>query len=149
MIRHYNHENINFKEEGMAVHSRILAFKILLTEEPGGLQSMVLQSVGQDWATKHSRAQCYFARRNFRSVECILLLINFALPVGRQLTGMGLAPKVYVPLPASWLRFWGAKGSPSLLLSTVVKKTFKNNVSFNKVPSLIGWMTPRSFSSCL
>ena len=28
----------------MAVHSRILAFKILLTEEPGGLQSMVLQS---------------------------------------------------------------------------------------------------------
>ena len=31
----------------MAVHSRILAWKIIWTEEPGGLQSMVLQSQTQ------------------------------------------------------------------------------------------------------
>ena len=32
-------------EEGMTTHSSILAWKILWTEEPGGLQSMGLQRV--------------------------------------------------------------------------------------------------------
>ena len=35
-------------EKGMATHSSILAWKIPLTEEPGGLQSIVLQRVGHD-----------------------------------------------------------------------------------------------------
>ena len=35
-------------EEGMATHSSILAWRILWTEEPGGLQSMVLQK-SQTW----------------------------------------------------------------------------------------------------
>ena len=34
--------------EGMAVHSSILAWKILWTEEPGRLQSMGSQRVGRD-----------------------------------------------------------------------------------------------------
>ena len=33
-------------EEGMATHSSILAWRILWTEEPGGLQSMGSQKVG-------------------------------------------------------------------------------------------------------
>ena len=33
-------------EEEMATHSSILAWKILWTEEPGGLQSMGSQGVG-------------------------------------------------------------------------------------------------------
>ena len=33
-------------EKGMATHSSILAWRILWTEEPGGLQSMELQRVG-------------------------------------------------------------------------------------------------------
>ena len=33
-------------EEGMSTHSRILAWRIPWTEEPGGLQSMELQRVG-------------------------------------------------------------------------------------------------------
>ena len=37
-------------EKGMAIHSSMLARRIPWTEEPGGLQSMGLQSVGQDWA---------------------------------------------------------------------------------------------------
>ena len=39
-------------EEGMATHSSILAWRIPRTEEPGGLQSMGLQSQTQlsDWA---------------------------------------------------------------------------------------------------
>ena len=35
-------------EEGMASHSSILAWRIPWIEEPGGLQSMWLQRVGQD-----------------------------------------------------------------------------------------------------
>ena len=42
-------------QEGMTTHSSILAWRILpWTEEPGGLQSMGLQRVRHDWATKHS-----------------------------------------------------------------------------------------------
>ena len=35
-------------EEEMTTHSSILAWEISWTEEPGGLQSMGLQSVGQN-----------------------------------------------------------------------------------------------------
>ena len=35
-------------EEGMATYSNILAWRIPWTQEPGGLQSMGLQRVGQD-----------------------------------------------------------------------------------------------------
>ena len=41
-------------EEAMTTHSSILDWKILWTEEPGGLQSMGLQRAGQDWATEHT-----------------------------------------------------------------------------------------------
>ena len=37
----------------MATHSKILAWNISWTQEPGGLQSMGSQRVGYDWATKH------------------------------------------------------------------------------------------------
>ena len=35
-------------EEGMAIHSGILAWRIPWTEEPGMLQSMGLQRIGHD-----------------------------------------------------------------------------------------------------
>ena len=35
-------------EKEMATHSRILAWRIPWTEEPGGLQAMLLQRVGHD-----------------------------------------------------------------------------------------------------
>ena len=37
-------------EKGMATHSFILAWRILPTGEPGGLQSMGSQRVGHDWS---------------------------------------------------------------------------------------------------
>ena len=40
-------------EEGMAPHLGILVWSIPWTKESSGLQSMVLQIVGHDWATKH------------------------------------------------------------------------------------------------
>ena len=39
-------------EKEMATHSSILAWRIPWTEEPGGLQSMGLQRVGHNLATK-------------------------------------------------------------------------------------------------
>ena len=35
-------------EEGMSTHSRVLAWRIPRTEEPGGLQSMGWQRIGHD-----------------------------------------------------------------------------------------------------
>ena len=51
-------------EKGMATHFSILAWKILWTEEPGGLQSMRSQRVGQDWVTEH---MCTFSLSFFCS----------------------------------------------------------------------------------
>ena len=42
-------------EKEMATHSSILAWRIPWTEEPGRLQSMGLQRVGHDLATKLQR----------------------------------------------------------------------------------------------
>ena len=39
----------------MATHSSFLAWEMPWTEEPGGLQSMGLQRVGNDWATKQQQ----------------------------------------------------------------------------------------------
>ena len=39
-------------EEGMATHSRILAWRVPWTEDPGGLQSMGLRRVGHDSALR-------------------------------------------------------------------------------------------------
>ena len=41
-------------EGGMVTHPSILVWRFPWTEEPGGLQSMELQRVGHNWATKHS-----------------------------------------------------------------------------------------------
>ena len=39
-------------EKGMATHSSFLAWTVPWTEEPGGLQSMGLQRIGHNLATK-------------------------------------------------------------------------------------------------
>ena len=41
-------------EKEMATHSRILTWKSLWTEEPGGLQFKGLQEVGHDLVTEHA-----------------------------------------------------------------------------------------------
>ena len=43
-------------QKEMATHSRILAWEIQWKEEPGGLQSMGLQTVGHDLATKQQQS---------------------------------------------------------------------------------------------
>ena len=67
----------------MATHSSILAWEIPWTEQPGGLQSMGLQSVRHDWACMHA---C--SKHGWSAILCINLLymcigaslfFNFAL----------------------------------------------------------------------
>ena len=43
-------------EKGMATHPSLLAWRILWTEAPGGLESMGSQRVRHDWVTQHSSA---------------------------------------------------------------------------------------------
>ena len=50
---------VNPLEKGMATHSRILAWEIPWTEEPGGLQSMGSQRVGHDLVTKQQQHGLY------------------------------------------------------------------------------------------
>ena len=45
-------------EEEMATHSSILAWTILWTEEPGGLQYKGMQRAGHGWATEHTHKYC-------------------------------------------------------------------------------------------
>ena len=45
-------------EKEMATHSSILAWEVLWTEEPGGLQSMESQRAGLNLATKRIRGVC-------------------------------------------------------------------------------------------
>ena len=50
-------------EKEMVTHSSILAWKILWTEEPGGLQSMWFQRVRHDWVTSLSLSFSLMAER--------------------------------------------------------------------------------------
>ena len=51
-------------EDSMATHSIILAWRIPWTEEPGRLQSMGLQRIGQDWVTKHTQAATWLLHKS-------------------------------------------------------------------------------------
>ena len=51
-------------EKGTATHSNILAWKIPWIEEPGRLQSMGLQRVGHDWASKIRTQRKFFLQRS-------------------------------------------------------------------------------------
>ena len=46
------------REKGVSNHSSILAWKIPWTEEPVRLQSVGLQRIGHDWATKQQQQRC-------------------------------------------------------------------------------------------
>ena len=47
-------------EKGMATRSSILVWGIPWMEKPGGLQSMGLHRVGQDWVTNRSTQMRHF-----------------------------------------------------------------------------------------
>ena len=57
-------------EEGMATHSRILAWRIPWTEEHGGLQSIALQRVRHDWSDfTHTHTHTHRSNRNTSNIS--------------------------------------------------------------------------------
>ena len=56
----------------IATHSSTLAWKIPWTEEPGGLQSMGSQRVGQDWLTSLSLSTFMHWRRKWQPTPVFL-----------------------------------------------------------------------------
>ena len=61
-------------EKEMAIHSRILAWRIPWTGEPGGLQPM---------GSKKSQAQFSNYNKNINSIECINPRVNPKVNYGR------------------------------------------------------------------
>ena len=59
-------------EKGMATHSSILAWRILWTEEPGGLQFMGSQGVGQGWV-----ANVFTFSLSFNQDNLLVILPNW------------------------------------------------------------------------
>ena len=59
-------------EKGMATYSSILAWRILWTEEPGGLQSMESQRIRHDRATYTDTHHCY----------CVIFLLGVPQNIG-------------------------------------------------------------------
>ena len=81
-------------EEGIATHSSILAWRIPSTEEPGGLQSMGLQRVRHDWATKASTVQVsLFICSRFLPHHC---------PQTMSSTKAATMPPVHCQVPRAW-----------------------------------------------
>ena len=67
-------------EEGMATYSSSLAWRISWTEEPGGLQSIVLQWIRHDWATNTAcnyHLVSFIARHFFFAFVFVWLLFSF------------------------------------------------------------------------
>ena len=62
-----------YLEKALAAHSSPLAWKILLTEEPGGLQSMGLLTVGDNWAISLSLFTFMHWRRKWQPRQCSCL----------------------------------------------------------------------------
>ena len=61
-------------EKGMATHSSVLAWRIPWTEEPGRLQSVESQRVGQDWsdwARMHKQYKIIFFLKKSKTQESI------------------------------------------------------------------------------
>ena len=64
--------HVSCAEKAMARHSSTLAWKIPWTEEPGRLQSMGLQTVGDNWATSLSLFTLMHWRRKWKPTPVFL-----------------------------------------------------------------------------
>ena len=70
LVRSHNQEDPLEKE--MTTHSSILAWRISWREEPGGLQSMRLQRVGQDGSTN----TYFLTQSNFSKIDNLTELLR-------------------------------------------------------------------------
>ena len=64
----------------MTTHSSILAWRIPLTEEPGGLQSMGSKRVWHDWATEHTPTHTHTHVKYAQTSPRLQQYVNCELP---------------------------------------------------------------------
>ena len=84
-------------EKEIATHSSILAWRILWTEEPSGLQSMGSQSVRHNWTCAHTHTHTHTHTHKIPQVWLIHLLWG---PTGQSLAG----PQPIRTRAAVWIR---------------------------------------------
>ena len=93
-------------EEGMATHSSILAWRIPGTEEPGRLQSIGSQKVGQDWSNLAAAAACML---NHLSCPTLCDSTDYSLPNSSVHGILQARILEWVAMPSSresWPRDW-------------------------------------------
>ena len=78
-------------EKGIAIHSSIPAWRILWTEEPGGLQSVGLQRDGHDWVTNITTPKLIVFSHSLSFENWIYLLFNCSV-ISDSLRSHGLQP---------------------------------------------------------
>ena len=113
-------------EEGMAIHSSILAWRIPWTEKPGGLQSMGSQGIGHNWATNtFTFTLPKYHQLEMAGLTCVfiwfpIIIIYLALP-GLNCSMWELVPWPGIEPRTSELRAWslplGHQGNPLRALS--------------------------------
>ena len=96
------------REEGMATHFSILAWRIPWTDVPGGLQSMGLQRVGHNWATWHTCIQGQALPVLLHSeVKCLTYTVWYIVGVWR--------------LSAGWMNAWVVVEKSCFFLLTLIR----------------------------
>ena len=119
--------------EGMATHSRILAWRIPWMKEPGG--SMGLQRVGHDWsdsAHKHTPQSEWFFYFSFIFISWRLITLQYCSGFCHTLTWISVGftciphpnPSSHLPLYPIPLSLPSAPG-PSTWIKSVFKMLFK------------------------
>ena len=102
---------------GHATHPSVLAWKIPWTEQPGGLQSMLSQRAGHDWATEQqgrgSKRKCQYCHSALTEWSCsdagvvlpylfILSQRNWDLTFSCVLTGFFYAANAFGIFKTPW-----------------------------------------------
>ena len=123
-------------EKGMATHSSVLAWRIPLTEEPGGLQSVGSQTVRHEWAANtHTHTHTHTHSENEHSLLCVTLCncMNWS-PPGSSVHGILQARILeWVGIPIYPNHFGGYSGNEHISVNPVIElhtKTSKESYGF-------------------
>ena len=102
-------------EKEMATHSSILAWRIPWTEAPDGLQSMVLQRAGHDWATNTQNGK----KLEIQFLSCASYISSAQKP---HIASSSHTRQCQCKILQSWQK---------VLLDRIVLKHFPNHPSFS------------------
>ena len=117
-------------------HSSILAWRVLWTEKPGGLQSTGSERVGQDWATIPPLPHLWASAQSSSSWELVKLDFEdvviwfqrlWALPASFPLH-LVLREKAENKQVGQSELVWGGKENPHFVFSQWTQKRFKAGI---------------------